>query len=157
MSESGRSRLCEVLERSGPLMDLQATDLEGVFREQLDAFKALGKLTEKQADELLENLMRRERAGTTGVGKGVALPRGRHPDLADFLMPLGRSKKGIEFHALDRQPVHIVATILIPTGAEEENMQLSESLHRCMRSETFRSRVLSAEDMSDVLRAITEL
>jgi mannitol/fructose-specific phosphotransferase system IIA component (Ntr-type) len=157
IDECCKDRLGEVLKRTGLLTDVEATNKEAALREQMQGLAATGKVSKEQAGELGEELVLRESYGSTGFGKGVAAPRVRHPRLTEFLMPIGRSRQGIEFDSLDRKPAHIVVSMLAPENAEEEKEVLEATLLACLAQETFRSRVMSARGLSDVLRAVADM
>jgi mannitol/fructose-specific phosphotransferase system IIA component (Ntr-type) len=91
-------------------LDLQATTKDDVLEElvrQLD-------LDEKNAAVVLRMLKKREHMGSTGIGRGVAIPHGRSLVISRLMMAAGRSKEGIDFNAMDDKPVHLFFLIVAP-------------------------------------------
>src|SRR5436853_6362281 len=73
-----------------------------------------GQQIARQADALLEVLRQREALGSTGVGKGIAIPHARSTMVAERAVLLARSSKGVDFEAVDGQPVHLFFLIVAP-------------------------------------------
>ncbi|MFQ5865952.1 MAG: PTS sugar transporter subunit IIA [bacterium] len=67
----------------------------------------------------LEMLYKRESLGSTGIGKGVAIPHGRTTAAMDVKIAFGKSEDGIEFQAIDKKPVHLIFMVIAPP--QEEN------------------------------------
>lgn len=74
--------------------------------------------------EIFDSLIGRERLGSTGLGKGVALPHGRIPGLARPIGALLTLDAGIDFDAIDRQPVDILFALLVPEESTDEHLQI---------------------------------
>src|SRR5450755_170370 len=71
-------------------------------------------------EQIAPYLLKREELGSTGIGRGVAIPHARLPDLPRPHGILARLKQAIEFDAIDGQPVDIVFVLLLPAAAETE-------------------------------------
>jgi mannitol/fructose-specific phosphotransferase system IIA component (Ntr-type) len=100
-------------------LELKSEDKKGVLRELVDLFK----LKEKAERILLETLKKREELGSTGVGKGIAIPHCRSLLVKDLHLAIGRSKKGISFGALDGNPVHLFF-LIVASPMEPSNQYL---------------------------------
>src|SRR5271170_7431240 len=85
--------------------ELAATDRDGVLRELVSSLSSAGALPASAVDEVVAALVKREQNGSTGFGKGVAVPHVKHPAVNRMAGTIGRSVSGIEFAALDHQPV----------------------------------------------------
>jgi PTS system nitrogen regulatory IIA component len=97
------------------LLDLKAKDKEGVLREMI----SLLNLPKDKEELLLSSLMQREKLGSTGIGKGIAIPHCRSVVVDNITLIVGVSKEGVDFDALDGKPVHLlfmlVATPMDPS------------------------------------------
>ncbi|MCP3687957.1 MAG: PTS IIA-like nitrogen regulatory protein PtsN [Gammaproteobacteria bacterium] len=80
--------------------------------------------------ELYNNLLTRERLGSTGLGKGFAIPHARLPDLQAAIGLFIKLDKPINFEAPDNQPVDLVFTIIIPDHATDQHLQTLSALAR---------------------------
>lgn len=79
---------------------------------------------------IYNNLLSRERLGSTGLGKGFAVPHARIPDLDQTIGCFFRLKEPVNFESPDNQPVDLVFTIVIPEEATDEHLLLLSSLAR---------------------------
>ncbi len=97
------------------LLDLKAKDKESVLREMISVLK----LPKDKEELLLSSLMQREKLGSTGIGKGIAIPHCRSVVVDNITLIVGVSKEGVDFDALDGKPVHLlfmlVATPMDPS------------------------------------------
>ena len=103
-------RLSDFLDASAISLDLQATTREGV----LDELVWLLRLDERTAQQLVRLLKRRESLGSTGVGRGIAIPHCRAMGVGDLRLAFGLHKAGIDYEAVDGKPVHVFFLIVAP-------------------------------------------
>jgi PTS system nitrogen regulatory IIA component len=90
--------------------DLQATDKDSV----LDELVRLLGMDSRAGGTLLRVLQRRESLGSTGMGRGIAIPHGRSLVANRLRLAYGQSRNGIEFQAIDGKPVHHLFLIVAP-------------------------------------------
>lgn len=90
-------------------LTLKARKKVGALRELVSMIK-----TEDEVDLLLATLLKREELGSTGIGKGIAIPHCRSLIVDKLELAVGRSDKGINFEAIDRKPVHLFFLIVAP-------------------------------------------
>jgi mannitol/fructose-specific phosphotransferase system IIA component (Ntr-type) len=98
---------------------LQATDRDAAIRELVTSLSSAGALPDDAVDDVVAALIKREQNGSTGFGKGVAVPHVKHPKVNKMSGTIGRSSGGIDFAALDHQPVYSVVLLLSPSPADE--------------------------------------
>jgi len=77
----------------------------------------------KNRDILLEMLKQREKLGSTGIGKGVAIPHGRSTAVKEVMIAFGKSQDGIDYEAVDGKPVHLIFMVVAPP-IEQSNKYL---------------------------------
>lgn len=95
--------------------DAIAVDLRGSAKDEiLTELVGLLKLDEPTAETVLRMLQRRETVGSTGVGRGIAIPHCRSPVVTGLRLAYGHHRPGIEFQAMDHQPVHDFFLIVAP-------------------------------------------
>jgi len=107
-------------------------------------------LTSIDPDSVMEVVMAREKLGSTGIGHGVAIPHGRMPDLAAPVLALARHAAGVDFDSIDAQPVHIVVLLLVPDSDDKQHLELLAQLARNLQHESFRQKIMQAEDSAAV-------
>jgi len=116
-----------------------------------------GLLPAMDPDQVLELIMAREHLGSTGIGHGVAIPHSRMPDLAEPVIAMARHPEGIDFDAIDGQPVYIVVMLLVPDDEEGQHLALLAKLARLLQKDAFRQSIMAAEDgqaMSDLFAGV---
>ncbi|OQX95659.1 hypothetical protein B6I21_04260 [candidate division KSB1 bacterium 4572_119] len=128
------------------LPDLLAKTKDDLFEEIVDQFVKVKYL--KSREIVLEMLRQREKLGSTGVGKNVAIPHGRTTSASDIMIAFAKSKNGIEYDAIDGKPVNLIFMIIAPPQ-DENNMYLpllgkmvevlnkSKNRNKLMQAETF--------------------
>ena len=105
-------------------------------------------------DQVAPHLLKREELGSTGIGKGVAIPHARLPDLKRPHGLLAKLRQGIEFDAIDGQPVDIVFTLLLPAAAENAQLSALALVARALRPPENLVRLRGAKNTSELYFAI---
>jgi len=106
------------------------------------------------ADQVASFLLKREDLGSTGIGKGVAIPHARLPELRRPCGLLARLKSPIEFDAIDGEPVDVVFVLLLPGAAENEALAALALVARALRAPETLARLRRAKNMSELYSAI---
>ena len=122
------------LRPSHVLVDLDAETKDAAVRDLAARFAASGALPRASADELATEALRREGEGTTGIGGGVAVPHAKTVLAKELLVAVGVSKRGIDFSAVDGDPVHVVFLIAAPPTATVEYLALMKWVVSLTRS-----------------------
>ena len=89
------------------------------------------------AGAIFEKLTGRERLGSTGLGHGVALPHGRFKDIDQAIGAFMKLKQGVNFDAMDKQPVDLLFALLVPEHFTDEHLKMLARLAEMFRDETF--------------------
>jgi nitrogen PTS system EIIA component len=106
------------------------------------------------ADRVASYLLKREELGSTGIGKGVAIPHARLPDLQRPCGLLAKLKQPIEFDAIDGQAVDILFVLLLPAAAETEALAALALVARTLRPPENLARLRAAKTASELYAAI---
>jgi PTS system nitrogen regulatory IIA component len=133
--------------------DLKSTDRDGVLRELVTALAAAGSVPQSAVDELVTALVKREQNGSTGFGKGVAVPHVKHPNVKQMVGTVGRSDAGVDFAALDHQPVYSVVLLLSPENQPQQHLQAMNIVFSNLQKDMFRRFLRQATSK----QAITDL
>ena len=118
--------------------DLTSSDRDSALRELVTALAKAGAITDDAVDPLVAALIKREQNGSTGFGKGVAVPHVKHPKVTKMAGTVGRSVNGIDFAALDHQPVYSVVLLLSPENAPQQHLQAMNAVFNNLQKDTFR-------------------
>lgn len=137
-------RLDEYLATQAVSADLSAGTKDDVLAELVGLL--VGAHPDIDAGRALAVLRERERLGTTGIGDGVAIPHGKLGGLDRLVVAVGRSRRGVDFDALDQRPCHVFFLLLAPEGAAGQHLRLLAHISRMLKSEDFRNALLNAPD-----------
>jgi mannitol/fructose-specific phosphotransferase system IIA component (Ntr-type) len=136
--------------------DLQAGDRDGVIRELVTALAAAGALPADAVDEVVTALIKREQNGSTGFGKGVAVPHVKHPKVKKMVGTVGRSAGGVDFAALDHQPVYSVVLLLSPENQPQQHLQAMNIVFSNLQKDMFRRFLRQADTREGIVDLLDE-
>src|SRR3954467_3271193 len=146
-------KLKEFIVSEAIVPDLKAADRDGVIRELVASLATAGELPADAVDEIVAALIKREQNGSTGFGKGVAVPHVKHAKVKKMAGTIGRSASGIDFAALDHQPVYSIVLLLSPENQPQQHLQAMNIVFSNLQKDMFR-RFLRQSNTSE---AIVEL
>lgn len=126
-------QLRDILKPTAISVDLQAEEKEEVLKELLGI---LGKDIKNKAN-VLKILIERENLGSTGIGQGIAVPHGKTDDVKELVAAFGVSKKGVDFNALDGEPVYIFFLLIAPKEAPGPHLKALARISRILRDTSF--------------------
>src|SRR5437870_11439766 len=118
--------------------ELQATDRNDAIRELVTALASAGAVPDDAVEDIVAALIKREKNGSTGFGKGVAVPHVKHPRIKKMAATIGRSAGGVDFAALDHQPVYSVVLLLSPENQPQQHLQAMNIVFTSLQKDTFR-------------------
>ncbi len=109
--------------------------------------------SELDETEILKVIKDREALGSTGIGNGIAIPHGKLSGLENVVVLFARSRKGVEFAAVDGQPVKLIFLLLAPENAAGTHLKLLARISRMLKGEDFCHKLLEL-DTADELYAV---
>jgi mannitol/fructose-specific phosphotransferase system IIA component (Ntr-type) len=131
-------KLSEFIVTEAIVPALESTERDGVLRELVASLADAGALPRDAIDEVVAAIIQRERNGSTGFGKGVAVPHVKHPKVKKMAGTVGRSETGIDFAALDHQPVYSVVLLLSPENQPQQHLQAMNIIFSSLQKDMFR-------------------
>jgi PTS system nitrogen regulatory IIA component len=139
--------------------NLEASTARGVIDEMVGRLVAIKAISKKDRRNVVGAILRREKKGTTGFGNGVAIPHAKHEGVKDVVGVVARSAAGIDFAALDRQPVHLFFLLLSSPEQPEEHLKAMEHIFRSIKNDNLRRFMCQAstrDELVDLLREADE-
>ena len=118
--------------------ELKASERDEVLRELVTSLAGAGALPKESVDEVVAALIKREQNGSTGFGKGVAVPHVKHAAVKKMSGTIGRSAGGIDFAALDHQPVYSIVLLLSPENQPQQHLQAMNIVFSNLQKDMFR-------------------
>ncbi|MCA9311430.1 MAG: PTS sugar transporter subunit IIA [Phycisphaerales bacterium] len=143
-------KLTEIVARGGIIPRLNATTRDEAIAELIDRLIECGAVAQSLRQDLINAIIAREKKGTTGFGKGVALPHVRIGMIKDMVAAVGISEDGIDFNALDREPVYSVFLLLSPDEKQDDHLRAMEIIFKNISQPKFRSFLRQASTTEEV-------
>jgi mannitol/fructose-specific phosphotransferase system IIA component (Ntr-type) len=136
--------------------ELQATDRDAAIRELVSSLAKGGALPESAIDDIVSALIKREQNGSTGFGKGVAVPHVKHPKVKKMAGTVGRSVAGIDFSSLDHQPVYSIVLLLSPDNQPQQHLQAMNIVFSNLQKDMFRKFLRQAGSREAIVDLLDE-
>ncbi|MFQ6018086.1 MAG: PTS IIA-like nitrogen regulatory protein PtsN [Kiloniellaceae bacterium] len=118
--------------------------------------KRAAELTRRPERTIFEVLIERERLGTTGVGRGIAIPHGKLPDLDRIYGLFARMETPIDFDAIDEQPVDLIFVLLAPDTAGADHLKALARVSRLLRDQAICDKLRGTDGAEAIHALLTE-
>lgn len=150
-------KLLDLVHPKSIVAELVSVERNGVIRELVQVLADCELIASESVDRIVKSIVTRERTrGTTGFGKGVAVPHAKVEDLPRVVASVGRSSRGIDFASLDGEPVYAVFLIASPADQPEEHLRAMDLVFRHLQQEKFRKFLRQADEPQKVLDLLKE-
>jgi PTS system nitrogen regulatory IIA component len=130
-------RMSDFVVRDAIGPDLAATTKEGVIREMVESLRNAGYFKGTDPEDLIKAILKRELLGSTGIGRGVAIPHTKHNSVDRLIGTVALSKNGVNFDSLDGEPVHIFVLLISPQDRPGDHLRALENVSRKLRDDAF--------------------
>src|SRR5256712_3118470 len=156
MPRANAMDLGDILTREQIITDLQATNRWEAIDELINNVVATAKIKPENCDPIATVVKKRESSMSTGIGFGIGIPHASTDLIFEVVGSLGRSKKGVNFDALDNQPVNLVMLFLVPQGQFQKHLHTLANIAKLLHKADFRQALEQAPDASAMLQIIRE-
>jgi len=130
-------RMSDFVVREAIIPELKATTKEGVIREMIESLRAAGYFKGTEPEEIVKFILKREQLGSTGIGRGVAIPHTKHATVDRLIGTVAVSPGGIPFDSVDGEPVHVLVLLISPQDRPGDHLRALENVARSMRDDGF--------------------
>lgn len=145
-------KLQDLLKKNSILIDLKGNNKTEILTQTAHFLVSLNGLSD--AHTITRKILERENEMSTGIGYGIAIPHARVSGIDTLYMVATRSKEGIEFNAIDEQPVFLIFMMISPANTSVEHTHILSSLSRIMSYEEVRSKLLTIETSEQFIDVI---
>ena len=145
-------KISDLLSPTDVMIDVRASNKAQLMQDLAGKAAASAGLS---ADQVASHLLKREGLGSTGIGRGVAIPHARLRDLQRPHGLLAKLEKGIEFDAIDGQAVDVLFVLLLPAAVESEALAALALVARTLRPPDILTRLRAAKTASELYAAMT--
>ena len=145
-------KITSILSKDCVLDNLNSRHKRDVIVEMVNVMKSLNKI--KKCDFIVENIMKREILGSTGIGYGVAIPHTKVDGLDTLLAMFGRSTEGIDFDSLDGLPVRLFFLLLTPKNSNGQHLRALTRIASLLKDHLLRQELLESKNATDIYSII---
>ncbi|RLL43658.1 PTS fructose transporter subunit IIC [Oceanobacillus piezotolerans] len=147
-------KITDVLRKDIMLLDLKATDKEGVIDEMIASLDKHGVITD--VSEFKDAILKREAQTSTGLGDGIAMPHAKNKAVKEPTVLFAKSKQGVDYESLDGQPAYLFFMIAVPEGANNTHLETLAALSRQLIDQDFIRQLKQANTPDEVHALFTE-
>lgn len=145
--------LTDILQADMVFLDLKAGSKKQILSEI--ATKLAQKVAKEETD-VFQLVLEREKLGSTGVGRGVAIPHARIDGLEDIVGAFARLDEPIEFDAVDDQPVHLIFMLLAPEKSGSKHLKALSIVSRTLRDRDFCESLNDYQNPQDIFNLLVK-
>ena len=149
-------KLLDFLVTDATVDDLEAVEKEDVIRELVGRLVTAGAIGPRSAKGIIQAIMDREALGSTGIGRGIAVPHAKHASVDRLVGCMGRSKTGVNFAAIDGEPVFLVFLLVSPLDQPGPHLKALEHISIVLRDENFSRFLRRARDKTELVSLLAE-
>jgi PTS system nitrogen regulatory IIA component len=147
-------KLSDILRESCVVADIKGKTKKEILLELVEPLKDTNLID--NVDAVVKIIMERERLGSTGIGDGVAIPHGKMKNIDSIICAVGRSQEGVDFDAVDRQPVHIFFLVLAPEDSASLHLKVLSRISKILRDPSFRKTILKLANAHEIYANVIE-
>lgn len=136
--------------------ELASESKQAVIEELVQSLQDAGEIDGDQRDDIIAAIMKREELGSTGIGRGVAVPHTKHPSVQKLVGTVGVSTTGVDFDSLDGEPVQLFFLLISPPERPGDHLRALENISRQLRDETFCRFLKQSKNPEDIQQLLQE-
>jgi PTS system fructose-specific IIA component/PTS system nitrogen regulatory IIA component len=136
--------------------DLAADEKPVAIRELVESLAAAGAIAQAEVPGIVAAIMKREELGSTGIGRGVAVPHTKHASVERLVGTVGVSVEGVDFNSLDGDKVHLFFLLVSPPDRPGDHLRALENISRQLRDDTFCRFLKQSRTAHDIQQLLEE-
>jgi len=148
--------LGDILTQEQILVDLKAANRWEAIDELIANLVKTGKIKPENHEAISAVVKKRESSMSTGIGFGIGIPHASTDLINEVVGALGKSSTGVNFDALDNQPVNLVMLFLVPQGQFQKHLHTLANIAKLLHRAEFRQALEQAPDAASMLKIIRD-
>ncbi len=149
--------LADILSPAQIIPEMRATDRWQAIDELVHQLVIAGRIPPEHQQDIAAVIKKREQSMSTGIGFGVGIPHAVSDLISEVVGVLGRSSAGMQFEALDNQPVRLVILFLVPQGQFQKHLHTLSNIAKNLHNADFRNALATAPDAEAIFRVISSI
>jgi mannitol/fructose-specific phosphotransferase system IIA component (Ntr-type) len=153
-------KLIDLIPKKAILPALKATDKKSAIQELVRTVWKTSDGDKFAVEDIVNAIVQREKIGSTGVGGGVGVPHAKLDSIRNVVGAFGRTSAGLDFNAVDGEPVHVIFLILAPTAKVEPYLQALQKVMGAIKRPNFvkfLKNAKSVKDIEEIFREVEEV
>jgi PTS system fructose-specific IIA component/PTS system nitrogen regulatory IIA component len=130
-------KLCDFVVSTSIIPELRVGSKEEAIRGMVSSLRASGSISADDEAGIVAAILKREELGSTGIGRGVAVPHTKHPSVDKLIAAIALSTDGVDFASLDGEPVYIMFLLVSPPDRPGDHLRGLENISRHLRNDNF--------------------
>ena len=147
-------RMSDFVVRDAITPQLSASTKEGVIREMVEALRAASQFRTPDLEDVVRAILKRELLGSTGIGRGVAIPHTKHAGVEKLIGTVGISRTGVPFDSLDGEGVFGFVLLISPQDRPGDHLRALENVSRSLRDDGFVRALRNATTREEIARLL---
>lgn len=135
---------------------LASRDKPSVIRELVTGLVTAGSVATTELEGIVGAIMKREELGSTGIGRGIAVPHTKHASVDKLVGTVGVCSPGLDFDSLDGERVHLFFLLVSPPDRPGDHLRALENISRQLRNDQFCRNLRQAQSAADIQRLLEE-
>ena len=149
-------KFADFVSREAIRTQIDADEKRSVIRAMATALLEAEKIEAEQMESIVEAIYKREELGSTGIGRGVAVPHTKHPSVDKLVGAVAVSEEGVDFDSLDGEKVHLLFLLISPPDRPGDHLRALENISRQLRDDTFCRFLKQSKSPDDVWQLLEE-
>ena len=149
-------KFCDFVSTDAIQAEMASAEKEGAIRELVGNLVSAGQINADDADGIVSAIMKREELGSTGIGRGIAVPHTKRPCVDKLVGTVGVSQSGVEFQSLDGEPVQLFFLLVSPPDRPGDHLRALENISRQLRDDMFCKFLKQSKTKQDIQTLLEE-
>jgi PTS system fructose-specific IIA component/PTS system nitrogen regulatory IIA component len=149
-------KLSEFVVEDAVIADLHAENKEQAIREMVSSLCSAGKIRPEDQEAIVKAIMTREELGSTGIGRGVAVPHTKHSSVDSLIATVGLCHNGLDFQSLDGGDVYIIFLLVSPPDRPGDHLRGLETITRHLKRDDFCRFLRQSKTRAQVMELLRE-
>lgn len=150
-------RMSDFVVRDAIVFALTASNKDAVIREMVASLRSAGYFKDGELEDVVRAVLKREQLGSTGIGRGIAIPHTKHTTVERLIGTVAIAQNGVEFDSLDKEKVHVFVLLISPQDRPGDHLRALENVSRCLRDDAFVGALRSANSRDEIWNLILSL
>ncbi len=149
-------KLCDFVVQAALIPEIAPGTKESAIRSMVSALRQAGSIKESDEEGIVGAILKREELGSTGIGRGVAVPHTKHPSVDKLIAAIAVSAGGVDFASLDGEPVFVMFLLVSPPDRPGDHLRGLENISRHLRNDKFCKFLRASKTAQDIWDLLKE-